>query len=172
MISNALRGTLVEAVGALTPCPWLYIALGAHLLREMGSIPEDHPYADWLKMYSDPAFNEYWTHYHGVMERRGVSPDWARRIVRTRPTVIGALMVAKGEADGAADKALSLLSQRADQTTTVQSYSPAQRKSRECLTGMIAGSRCARASNRQAPLVLERTPAVWTVSQPAIHASL
>src|SRR5690606_5643492 len=31
--------------------------------------------------------------------RKGVSPDFARRLVRTRETVIGALMVARGEAD-------------------------------------------------------------------------
>jgi len=33
------------------------------------------------------------------MERRGVSPDFARYIVRTRTTVIAALMVRRGEAD-------------------------------------------------------------------------
>jgi thiaminase (transcriptional activator TenA) len=59
MVSTAARGSLVEAIAALTPCPWLYIALGQHLLREMGSVPVDHPYADWLRMYSDPGFNEY-----------------------------------------------------------------------------------------------------------------
>lgn len=59
MVSAALRGTLVEAVAALAPCPWLYIALGQHLLREMGAIPDDHPFADWLRMYSDPGFNSY-----------------------------------------------------------------------------------------------------------------
>jgi thiaminase/transcriptional activator TenA len=28
MVATAVRGTLVEAIAALTPCPWLYIALG------------------------------------------------------------------------------------------------------------------------------------------------
>lgn len=59
MVSTALRGTLVEAVAALTPCPWVYIALGQQLLAELGSIADDHPYADWLKMYSDPTFNAF-----------------------------------------------------------------------------------------------------------------
>lgn len=59
MISTATRGTLVEAVAALTPCPWLYIDLGQHLLAQLGTIEDDHPYADWLRMYSDPEFNEY-----------------------------------------------------------------------------------------------------------------
>ncbi|MEA2755192.1 MAG: hypothetical protein QOJ54_1481 [Aliidongia sp.] len=48
---------------------------------------------------SDPRFHDYWNHYHRLMERKGVSPDFARNLVRTRTTVIAALMVARGEAD-------------------------------------------------------------------------
>jgi thiaminase/transcriptional activator TenA len=59
MIERAQRGTLVEATAALAPCPWLYVALGQHLEREHGAVPEDHPYAAWLEMYRDPEFNEY-----------------------------------------------------------------------------------------------------------------
>ena len=59
MISCAQRGTLVEAVGALTPCPWLYIEIGQRLEAVLGDVPTDHPYADWLAMYRDPAFNAY-----------------------------------------------------------------------------------------------------------------
>lgn len=47
----------------------------------------------------DPRFKAYWQLYHSLMERRGVSPDRARQIVRTRNTVIAALMVRRGEAD-------------------------------------------------------------------------
>lgn len=47
----------------------------------------------------DPRFRDYWTSYHEIMERRGVTPAMARTILRTDPTVIGALMVRKGEAD-------------------------------------------------------------------------
>ncbi|HMK68882.1 MAG TPA: phosphate acyltransferase, partial [Stellaceae bacterium] len=36
---------------------------------------------------SDPRFNAYWRLYHGLMERKGISPDFARRIVRSSPTV-------------------------------------------------------------------------------------
>ena len=48
---------------------------------------------------NDPRFHEYWTLYHRLMERKGVSPDSARTLVRTRTTVIAALMVERGEAD-------------------------------------------------------------------------
>ena len=47
----------------------------------------------------DRRFREYWTLYHGIMERKGVSPEYAQTIVRTRNTVIAALMVKRGEAD-------------------------------------------------------------------------
>ena len=47
----------------------------------------------------DPRFAEYWQLYHSIMERRGVSPAAAKAIVRSRSTVIAALMVKRGEAD-------------------------------------------------------------------------
>jgi thiaminase/transcriptional activator TenA len=59
MIAAAQRGTLVEAVAALTPCPWLYTELGRHLLDQMVEIPDDHPYADWMRTYADPSFVDY-----------------------------------------------------------------------------------------------------------------
>ena len=47
----------------------------------------------------DPRFNDYWQQYHQIMARRGVSPQAAKAIVRSRSTVIAALMVKRGEAD-------------------------------------------------------------------------
>jgi len=47
----------------------------------------------------DPRFPEYWRLYHSLMERKGVSPDFARTIVRTRNTVIAALMLRRREAE-------------------------------------------------------------------------
>ncbi len=48
---------------------------------------------------SDPRFKQYWQTYHRLMERRGVSPDMAKGVVRTRSTVIAALAVKLGDAD-------------------------------------------------------------------------
>jgi malate dehydrogenase (oxaloacetate-decarboxylating)(NADP+) len=48
---------------------------------------------------SDPRYNDYVATYLERMGRRGVTPQGAREIVRTRTTVIAALMVARGEAD-------------------------------------------------------------------------
>jgi malate dehydrogenase (oxaloacetate-decarboxylating)(NADP+) len=48
---------------------------------------------------SDPRYNEYSVLYHKLMQRKGISPDYARYLVRTRNPVIAALMVKRGEAD-------------------------------------------------------------------------
>ncbi|APX91125.1 NADP-dependent malic enzyme [Brevirhabdus pacifica] len=47
----------------------------------------------------DKRYREYWTTYHGLMERRGVTPDLAKAIMRTNTTAIGAVMVHRGDAD-------------------------------------------------------------------------
>jgi malate dehydrogenase (oxaloacetate-decarboxylating)(NADP+) len=47
----------------------------------------------------DPRFNDYWQQYHTLTERRGVSPAAAKNLLRSRPTLIAALMVERGEAD-------------------------------------------------------------------------
>lgn len=59
MVATATRGSLLEGIAALTPCPWLYIALGQHLERTNGAPPDSHPYAAWLRMYADAGFNDY-----------------------------------------------------------------------------------------------------------------
>ncbi|MDY0014296.1 MAG: NADP-dependent malic enzyme [Rhodocyclaceae bacterium] len=49
---------------------------------------------------SDPRFKELWTHYHSLMERKGVSVEFAKREVRRRTTLIGALLLKFGYGDG------------------------------------------------------------------------
>ncbi len=49
---------------------------------------------------SDPRYKEYWTWYHRLLERRGVSPELAQREMRRRTTLIGAMLVRFGVADG------------------------------------------------------------------------
>jgi len=47
----------------------------------------------------DPRYRDYWQRYHQIMQRRGVTPDLARAILRTNTTAIGAIMVHRGDAD-------------------------------------------------------------------------
>ena len=48
----------------------------------------------------DPRFREYWSEYHKLSERRGVSVQYAQIEMRRRNTLIGAMMIHRGEADG------------------------------------------------------------------------
>ncbi len=48
---------------------------------------------------NDSRYEDYWRTYHRLMERRGVSPDRAREVMRTRTTSIAAMMVRKRDAD-------------------------------------------------------------------------
>ncbi len=49
---------------------------------------------------NDPRYRDYWKTYHKLTERKGVSPEYARVEMRRRNTLIGAMMMIKGEADG------------------------------------------------------------------------
>jgi malate dehydrogenase (oxaloacetate-decarboxylating)(NADP+) len=54
---------------------------------------------DLTNINDDPRFNDYWQQYHALTERRGVTPAAAKNLLRSRPTLIAALMVERGEAD-------------------------------------------------------------------------
>jgi len=47
----------------------------------------------------DPRYREYWTEYHRLMARRGVTPEVAKRDMRRRSTLIAAMLVRMGAAD-------------------------------------------------------------------------
>ncbi len=48
----------------------------------------------------DPRYRDYWSTYHRLVERKGVSPEYAKLEMRRRNTLIGAMLMVKGEADG------------------------------------------------------------------------
>jgi len=50
-------------------------------------------------IHDDPRFHEYWQQYHALTERRGVTIDAAKSLIRSRPSLIAALMIERGEAD-------------------------------------------------------------------------
>jgi malate dehydrogenase (oxaloacetate-decarboxylating)(NADP+) len=49
---------------------------------------------------NDPRYRDYWTEYQRIAGRRGVTPDFAKLEMRRQPTLIGAMLVRMGEADG------------------------------------------------------------------------
>ena len=68
-------------------------------LRQLGLRIKPEQDFELVDPQSDRRYKEYWTLYHNLMERRGVTPDDARTLVRTRTTVIASLMVKLGQAD-------------------------------------------------------------------------
>lgn len=79
LVATAQTGTLVEAVAALTPCPWLYMALGQHFQATLGPIPDAHPYADWLRTYADAGFVAYTNALLERLQRFAEAHDEAAR---------------------------------------------------------------------------------------------
>ena len=48
---------------------------------------------------NDPRYFDYWSTYHQLVKRQGVTPDIAKAILRTNTTAIAAIMVHRAEAD-------------------------------------------------------------------------
>ncbi|MGO4453515.1 bifunctional hydroxymethylpyrimidine kinase/phosphomethylpyrimidine kinase [Arthrobacter sp. RAF14] len=60
LLARAAEGDYAVLAAAVLPCYWLYAEVGAvlfHAFEEAGS-PESHPYAVWLRSYSDQGFAE------------------------------------------------------------------------------------------------------------------
>ncbi len=55
---------------------------------------------DVVNPESDRRFREYWQEYHGMTQRAGVTAQYAKLEMRRRTTLIAAMLVKKGEADG------------------------------------------------------------------------
>ena len=54
---------------------------------------------DCVNVLDDPRYREAWTEYYGLVKRQGVSRAQAREEMRSRTTLIGAMLVRRGDAD-------------------------------------------------------------------------
>lgn len=68
-------------------------------LKRLGLRMKKGVHFDLVNPESDSRYTDYWQTYHLLMERKGVTPAIAKQAVRTRNSVIAALMVQKGDAD-------------------------------------------------------------------------
>ena len=68
-------------------------------LRRIGLRMRLQEQVEIINPQSDPRFPTYWQTYHQIMQRRGVTPETAKQLVRTNATIIGALAVRLGDAD-------------------------------------------------------------------------
>jgi len=48
----------------------------------------------------DERYRDYWTAYYELTSRKGVTQEWAKLEMRRRHSLIGAMMIKKGDADG------------------------------------------------------------------------
>jgi len=55
---------------------------------------------DVVNPESDPRYRDYWRSYYEMTARRGVTEQYAKIEMRRRLTLIGAMMIAKNDADG------------------------------------------------------------------------
>jgi len=75
-------------------------AVIARRIERFGLRLEAGAHFDVVNPEDDPRYREYWSEYHRLTERRGVSSAFAQAEMRRNPTLIGAMMVHRKEADG------------------------------------------------------------------------
>ena len=68
---------------------------------------------------SDPRFRDYWQEYYTLVQRKGISVEYAKREVTRRTTLIGALMVRRGDADAMLCGTIAQFSLHVDYIATV-----------------------------------------------------
>jgi malate dehydrogenase (oxaloacetate-decarboxylating)(NADP+) len=55
---------------------------------------------DVVNVEDDPRYRDFWQTYHRMMERKGVTQQFAKIEMRRRLTLIGSMLLHKGEVDG------------------------------------------------------------------------
>lgn len=55
---------------------------------------------DVVNPESDPRYRELWSGYYQIMGRNGITPEIAKHELRSKPTLIGAMLLLRGDADG------------------------------------------------------------------------
>ncbi len=71
----------------------------ARRIEKLGLRIQPDIHFDITNPQDDPRYEAYWELYHSLNERRGVTIDDAKTIVRTNTTVIAGLMLQRGEVD-------------------------------------------------------------------------
>ncbi len=70
-------------------------------LQELGLRMRPEKDFELINILQDQRFQDYSLEYHRLMRRKGVIPEQAKTVVRTNATVVAALALRKGDADGA-----------------------------------------------------------------------
>jgi malate dehydrogenase (oxaloacetate-decarboxylating)(NADP+) len=82
---------------------------------------------DVVNPESDHRFRDIWSEYYRIMSRRGVTPAIAKSAIRRNPTLIGAMLVRRGEADALIAGPSGLYSKQLKPIADVIGLSPGSR---------------------------------------------
>ena len=82
---------------------------------------------DVVNPESDHRFRDIWSEYYRIMSRRGVTPAIAKAAIRRNPTLIGAMLVRRGEADALIAGPSGLYSKQLKPIADVIGLSPGSR---------------------------------------------
>ncbi|MCU4588570.1 NADP-dependent malic enzyme [Acinetobacter ursingii] len=69
-------------------------------IRKLGLRLEHGTNIEIVDQEKNPLYEEFWKDYHHTMQRKGVTEEYAQREARRRSTLIAALLVKFGKADG------------------------------------------------------------------------
>jgi malate dehydrogenase (oxaloacetate-decarboxylating)(NADP+) len=68
-------------------------------IRKLGLRLAPGENCETVNILEDPRYRDCWTEYHQLMRRRGVSRPQAMEDMRSRPTVVGAMLLRRGDTD-------------------------------------------------------------------------
>ncbi|MCC2644702.1 MAG: NADP-dependent malic enzyme, partial [Burkholderiales bacterium] len=68
-------------------------------IKKMGLRIQPDEHFTIINNENDPRFKDYWTYYYDLMKRKGISTEMAKHELIRNSTLIGALLLHKGEAD-------------------------------------------------------------------------
>jgi malate dehydrogenase (oxaloacetate-decarboxylating)(NADP+) len=71
-----------------------------HRIAHYGLRLKPGQHYDVVNPEHDPRYREYWQAYHELMQRRGITAQYAKLEMRRRTTLIASMLLKKGEADG------------------------------------------------------------------------
>ena len=71
----------------------------SHRIEQMGLSLDIDKDIELVNILNDKRYKEYWTEYHQLLSRKGVSPDFAKMVMRTDNTAVACMMVRRGDAD-------------------------------------------------------------------------
>lgn len=69
-------------------------------IKRLGLRMVQDEHFEMVNIESDPRYKDYWQYYYQTNQRKGVTVELARRDVRRKTSLIGSLMVERGDADG------------------------------------------------------------------------